>query len=398
MTERKESWISIAKAVALILVIFIHSTPRDALSGYLTGFVMPAFFILYGVSHNTRKCRYNLRKYIVNRARSLMIPYFVLNLVMILIYAVVYPQVNYGYAPVDVFFWILYGNGPVGKVNHLWFLRTMFFAIILFSIVDRFLHDKSITNRIAIAAIAPGIGVMLKFGLGFTLVPWGLDSILIAFSFMLIGSEIRRFRHLSPWSVNRHVDAIGLVGAFIVYSIITIMNGFVNIGESIYGVSIYNYMITGILGTYIVCLLSFYAGKLSGTLSRYATSFNNIGQEVYEIHPLLIVIIWQLLGGLDIWLVFPIEIASFALAIFLPSLFALYIISRVGILQVIFLGLRKTETGHPRPAFPVPEPNGDNGGECMEEQVIELVMKTRTIPEDQVDDLKINNLNAKNDH
>ncbi|MHA2024375.1 MAG: acyltransferase family protein [Candidatus Thorarchaeota archaeon] len=389
MTEKRESWITIAKAVALILVIFIHSTPRDALSGYLTGFVMPAFFILYGVSHNTRKCRYNLRKYIVNRARALMIPYFVLNLVMILIYAAVYPQVDYGYAPVDVFFWILYGNGPVGKVNHLWFLRTMFFAIIMFSIVDRFLHDKSVTSRLALAVITPGIGVLLKFVPGFTLftlVPWGLDSIFIAFSFMLIGSEIRRFRHISPWSVNYHVDVIGLVGAFIAYSIITIMNGFVNIGESIYGVSIYNYMITGILGTYIVCLLSFYAGKQSGTLSRYAKSFNNIGQEVYEIHPLLIVIIWQLLGGLNIWHVFPIEIASFAIAVLLPALFALYVIPRVGILQLAFLGLRTTETVHPKPTFPVPEPNGDNGEECFEEQVIELVMKTRSIPEDEEDD------------
>ena len=157
MTEKRESWITIAKAVALVLVIFIHSTPRDALSGFLTGFVMPAFFILYGVAHNSRKCRDNLKKYTLNRARALMIPYFVISLVMLAMYFVVYPQVDFGFPPSDFIFWTIYGNGPLGRVTHLWFLRTMFFAIILYSLVDYYLHDKSSASRLVIAALAPAI-------------------------------------------------------------------------------------------------------------------------------------------------------------------------------------------------------------------------------------------------
>jgi fucose 4-O-acetylase-like acetyltransferase len=392
MTEKRESWITIAKAITLILVIFIHSTPKDALTGYLTGFVMPAFFILYGVAHNPRKCRDNLRSYIVSRARALMIPYFILNLVMLVMYAAAYPQVDYGYPPVEYIFWIIYGNSPVGKINHLWFLRTMFFAIILFSLVDRYLHHRSIVSRLTIAAVTPSIGVLFKLGTGAGQVPWGVDAVFIALSFMLIGSEIRRYRHIAAWSVNRYVDAIGFVGAFIAYSALAMTNGFVNIGESIYGVFVYNYMITGILGTYILCLLSFYIGKHNDTLTQYARSFNNLGQEIYETHPLIIVITDRLLGGLAIWQVitlypnYPLVIVCFPLAIIVPYLFASKIICRVGILQLAFLGFRKIESVHPKPTFPVPEPNGNGDVECLEEQVIELVMKTKYIPETEEDD------------
>ena len=377
MTEKRESWITIAKAVALVLVIFIHSTPRDALSGYLTGFVMPAFFILYGVAHNSRKCRNSFKKYILNRARALMIPYFVLSLIMLGMYAAVYPYVDFGFPPSDFIFWLIYGNGPLGRVTHLWFLRTMFFAIILFSLVDRYFHNKSIVFRFIIMGAAPAIGVMLKFGTGVELVPWGMDAVFIALSYMLIGSEIRRQRHLSPWSVNPYVDTVGFVGALSAYTVFTFLNGFVNIGESTYGVFIYNYMLTGILGTYIVCLLSYYAGKNSSRITRYATSFNNLGQEIYEAHPLMIEANVQFLGGLALWESFtiynasPLLLLNFVFAIIFSYVIASQLIGRVGVLQLMFLGFRKTDKTHTKPTFPVPEPNGNNNIECVEEPISE---------------------------
>ena len=378
MKEKREAWITIAKATALVLVIFIHSNPaRDSFSSFLTGMVMPAFFVLYGVAHNSRKSRGNLKKYFISRARALMIPYFVLTLVMLVMYTAFYPQVDFGFTPTDFAFYSIYGNGPLGRVTHLWFLRTMFFAIILFAFVDRYLHNKSIVYRLILLASAPAIGTMLKYGTGVALVPWGMDSVLIALSFMMVGSEIRRYRHLSPWSVNPYVDVIGLAIAFAAYSYFTAVNGFVNIGESLYGLSIYNYMLTGILGTYIVCLLSYYAGKSSDRLTRYATSYNNLGQEIYEIHPLLIEFNVQFFGGLLIWesLTFypgaPLLIFNFITAIFVTYLIASQVVGRFGILQLAFTGFRKTKESHPKPTFPVPEPNGNNDVECVEEPISE---------------------------
>jgi len=371
MKEKREAWITIAKTAALVLVIFIHSNPyRDEFSIFLTGFVMPAFFVLYGVAHNSRKHRDNLKKYIISRARALMIPYLVLTLVMVVMYAAFYPQVDFGFTPTDFVFYSIYGNGPPNRVTHLWFLRTMFFAIILFTLVDRYLHDKSMVFRMIIMASAPAIGVFLKYGTGVQLVPWGMDSVLIALSFMLVGSEIRKYRHFSPWSVSPYVDVIGLVIAFAAYSYFTAVNGFVNIGESLYGISIYNYMLTGILGTYIVCLLSFYVGKHSTRLTRYATAYNKAGQEIYEVHPLIIEANVQWFGGLAIWELitfYPgalLLIFYFITTIIISYLIATQIIGRFGVLQLAFMGFRKTKDAYPKPPiFSEPELNGNNNTE-----------------------------------
>ncbi len=361
MTQKRESWITLAKTVALILVIFIHSTPRDEFTGYLTGFVMPAFFILYGVTHNAERKRDNLGKYILNRMRALMIPYIVLSFLMYAMYFAVYPTVDLGFNPAENIYWFIYGAGPPSRVNHLWFLRTMFFAIIFFSLIDRYLHDKPAASRFFILLITPGLGTMLKYSTGVELVPWGFDAVLIALSFMMIGSEIRRRIYLAPWSINPRVDFVGLITAFSIYSVLSLNNGFVNIGESLYGLSIYSYMITGVLGTYIVVLLSFYAAKRFTSLGNYATAFNNVGQEIYETHPLIIELNVQLFGGLAILqsLAFypnaPLLILNFPLSILFSYLFATKVVSRSGILQLMFLGFRKKKPVTPEPTIIAPE-------------------------------------------
>jgi fucose 4-O-acetylase-like acetyltransferase len=375
MTEKRESWITLAKAVALVLVIYIHSMPRNEISAYLTGFVMPAFFLLYGVTHNSKKVRNNLTKYISNRARALMIPYFALGFLMFIMYVVTYPTVDLGFPPVDYLFWTVYGNGPLGRVTHLWFLRTMFFAIILFSLLDRYLHDKSAIFRYFLIVVTPAIGVTFKFATGVEIVAWGIDSVFIALSFMLVGSEIRKHNQLKPWTKGPRIDLVVFLTALAVYSYLSLSNSFVNIGESLYGNSIYIYMVTGVLGTYIVSLLSFYALKRFTSLERYATSFNNLGQEIYENHPLMIEFNVQVLGGLAIWesLSFipggGMSLLNFAFSMIVSYFIASQVISRSGILQLMFLGFRKPPITFPKQTFPVPEPNGTDDIEPIEEVV-----------------------------
>ena len=386
MTGTRQSWITLAKAVALILVIYIHSTPRDLVSGYLTGFVMPAFFVLYGVTHNSGKVRSNLTKYISNRARALMIPYFVLGFLMFIMYVVTYPTVDLGFPPVDYIFWTIYGNGPLGRVTHLWFLRTMFFAIILFSIIDRYLHDKPAILRYILIAVTPAIGVAFKVE-GVEIVAWGIDSVFIALSFMMIGSEIRRHNQISPWSRGKYIDIVGFLSAIAVYSFLSLNNSFVNIGESIYGNSIYAYMVTGVLGTYIVSLFSYYAVLRFPSVAHYATKFNNLGQEIYETHPLMIELNVQLFGGLAFWSslafmpVAPMVFINFPFAIIFSYLFASKVISRSGILQLIFLGYRKPIVTLPKETFPVPIPNGNGEDKLTEEEEEEIKILEEVIIE-----------------
>jgi hypothetical protein len=356
----------LTKAAALLIVIFVHSTPRDLLTAILTGFVLPIFFILYGVTHNSEKYRDNLRKYFFGRLRSLMIPYIVLTIAMIVLYWVTYPQVDVGLTPLDFIFWSIYGNGPPGRVTHLWFLRTMFFAIALFSLVDRAVHDRSPVIRYIILLSAPAMAVGLKAVLGLDLVPWSIDSILVALSFMMIGQEIRRHRHMSSWSIRPSIDILLVMVASISCIFLSWYNGYVNIGESIYGQQVYVYILTGILGTYVVAVLSHHASIGSIRLSRAAATFNAYGQEVYEIHPLIIQTNIQLLSGLSLWTFLtvypgaPLFLLNFPLAILLSWFLASRVIVRSGALEIAFRGWKR-ERAAKEPSFSVPEINNSNG-------------------------------------
>jgi fucose 4-O-acetylase-like acetyltransferase len=365
LTDKRVSWIDLAKAAALLTVIFVHSTPRDTLSGILTGFVLPVFFLLYGVSHNEEKHRQNLRAYFASRFRSLMIPYLILTFGMVVLYWAAYPQVDVGLTPLDFVFWSVYGNGPPGRVTHLWFLRTMFFAIVLFSVVDRYLHDRSSAFRYLLILAAPAIGILPNILFGIALTPWSIDSVFVALSFMLMGHEIRRRRHTHSWSIGPSFDGVVGLLSLLGFLVLSWFNGYVNIGESIYGQSVYVYLVTGLLGTYVVSLASDYVCKSSTRLSRMAASFNAYGQEIYEIHPLIIEADIQLLGGLAIWNVLgvypgaPLFLLNFPMAIVLSWVLASQVIPRSGVLQFAFRGWRSRPASR-EPSFSVPEENNDD--------------------------------------
>lgn len=347
MSNHRVSWIDLAKSVSLVLVIVVHSLEINQFSAVLTGFVLPAFFILYGLAHNNEKHRYSIQKLVRNRFKSLMLPYILLSIAMVLIYTSVYSVVDVGLSPGEFVFWTIYGNGPIQRVSHLWYLRTMFFAIVVFSIFDRYLHDKPAALRFMIALGLPALGVMIRSVAGVELLPWGLDTTLIASSFVIMGNEIRKHQDFSSWGITPSFDAVAISLSLVVFVLLASFNGYVNIGVSIYGYSIYIYMLTGILGTYILSVLSYHACN-SFEISWAIAKFNRYNQEIYEIHPLMIELNVQLVGGLAIWnalLIFPdtpLFLINILTGVFVSWFLASKIISKSRFLQFIFLGRIKS--------------------------------------------------------
>ncbi|MGQ4912489.1 MAG: acyltransferase family protein [Candidatus Thorarchaeota archaeon] len=365
MTKQRISWIDIAKAIGLAGVIMVHSLPRDGFTSILTGSVIPIFFILYGIGHNNEKHRGNLKKYITARFRGLMIPYFILTAVMILLYWVTYPWVDFGFTPLDFVFWSIYGNGPPGRITHLWFLRVMFFAIILFSFLDKYLYDKPLVRYIILLG-SPQVAIMLKSASGVQFLPYAVDAVFVALSFMMLGNELRRFRHMASWSISPSFDAVAVPVSLVVYTILSWANGFVNIGESLYGQWIYLYFITGFLGTYVMCVLSYYISIHSRRLTAIATSFNRYGQEVYEIHPLIIETNVQLLGELTLLNAItvypgtPLFLLNLPMAIFLSWFIGAKVVSRSSILRFVFTG-RSQKPPERKPSVPISVPTEEGG-------------------------------------
>ncbi|MHA1948426.1 MAG: acyltransferase family protein [Candidatus Thorarchaeota archaeon] len=349
MSNGRVSWIDLAKSISLVFVILVHSLEVNQFSAILTGVAIPAFFILYGLAHNNEKHRESSGKLLRSRFKSLMIPYFILSIAMVIIYALVYTNVDLGFPPEEFVFWTIYGNGPIQRVSHLWYLRTMFFAILLFQVFDRYLHDKPAALRFIIALSLPALGVWTKSAAGVDLLPWSIDSIVISLSFMIVGNEIRKYQKLSSWGIDRSFDSIAMTLSIVSYILLASFNGYVNLGVSLYGVNIYLYMITGVLGTYILSVLSYHACN-HFDIALKISKFNDYAQEIYELHPLMIELNVQLVGGLAIWNLFlifpdsPLFLFNIFTAVFVSWLIASRVITKSRILQIMFLGKIKFRT------------------------------------------------------
>jgi len=351
MSNNRVSWIDLAKSISLIFVIVVHCLEINAVSAVLTGSAIPVFFILYGLAHNNKKHRDNSRSLIWSRFKSLMIPYFILSVAMVLIYFAVYSytSIDVGLTPQEFGFWTIYGNGPIQRVSHLWYLRSMFFAIVLFQVFDKYLYDKPAALRFIIAFSLPAIGVWMKVASGLVLLPWSIDSIVISLSFMIVGNEIRRYRSLESWGVDRSFDAVALVLSATLFVMIAYINGYVNIGMSIYGVNIYLYMVTGLLGTYMLSILSYHA-TTNFDIARAISKFNDYSQEIYELHPMMIELNVQFVGGIALFnlvVIFPdspLFLFNLLTAVFLSYLIASRVIKRSSVLQFMFLGKIKYRT------------------------------------------------------
>jgi hypothetical protein len=124
---------------------------------------------------------------------------------------------------------------------------------------------------------------------------------------------------------------------------IAYINGYVNIGMSIYGVNIYLYMVTGLLGTYMLSILSYHA-TTHFDIARTISRFNDYAQEIYELHPMMIELNVQFVGGIALFNIFvifpdsPLFLFNLLTAVFLSWFIASKVIKRSSILQFMFLG------------------------------------------------------------
>ena len=80
-TTRRLAYIDIAKAIALMLIVYSH-TANCYGQIYLGSFFIAAFFLLSGY---TSKYNESWKQHLIKRAQRLLIPYLLFNVVFILL-------------------------------------------------------------------------------------------------------------------------------------------------------------------------------------------------------------------------------------------------------------------------------------------------------------------------
>ena len=325
----------------------------DASTTFLASFAIALFFIMAGLTYNGDKHRNNLKAYAISRGRQLLIPYFILYIIMIVLFIPLGGLVDTYLTPADVVFWFLYGAGPPGQATYLWFLPVLYFGLILFALIEKATHSIKSVVRWPLVVLLPVLAFLITDQFSPMLVPWRVNSVLIATAFCIIGHEMQKLNGLNLWRTSsKLVDVVVFAILSVILFTAALYNGFFNFVEDSFGKNAWLYIVTGTSGSIIVFMLSsFFSSRRFGFIGENS-------QIIYEIHPvffylapiLMLVFGWSLAAyDASITLFWPLRLLlGFGLAI--P--FAMLVL-RNRVLSLIFRGKSDVYQG------PITEEHGE---------------------------------------
>ena len=145
-------WIDIAKGIAIICVFLGHTiTTEGVLSSFIYLFHMPLFFMLSGYCFSAKR---DFGPFVLNKLKTVVLPIFTIGLTGAVLVALA--GVFIQHQSVD-WKWIFL-NPIVQYKEHslLWYLASLFVAIIIFYVIVKLTKDKPVP----IILISLGLGII----------------------------------------------------------------------------------------------------------------------------------------------------------------------------------------------------------------------------------------------
>lgn len=250
--NNRELWLDIAKAFGIFMVVInhleIHIPPVTFFGGMI---YMPVFFVVAGYTY--RRKEESFKDFAVGKAKRLLIPYFVCNLLLVAFFTVRNEGISKP-AMIGIFYSrsMLMAPGSIWNMALMpalnaptWFLTCLFLCLCFYSLIDRKFGEVR-KRRIAIV-IAMAVGVILRT-VSPALLPWSLENALFFLGLLEVGRFLKE-EGLSWLRKNEWIYANFLI-AFVALSY---LQGSVNVSISEYGRSMILYFFTGALGS-ILCM------------------------------------------------------------------------------------------------------------------------------------------------
>ncbi|MFX1484927.1 MAG: acyltransferase family protein [Promethearchaeota archaeon] len=343
-------WIDVSKGIGIILVVLVHSIIPliNSITTHLSSFAIPLFFVLAGLTYDSERHQYRLKRLAKVRGQQFLVPYFCLYTIIMILFYLVPNAVETYLTPDQLVFWFFYGSGPPNQSTHLWFLPVLYFGFVLFIIIDRLLVNLPRYTRLILVPSLAVIATGINSSFAPMLVPWHLGSIIIAAIFMLIGNEIRNQYGMMSWSTKFKVlDVVLIVALSSLLILLSELNGFTDIAVDNLGNSVWLYLINGTIGTSVVFIAASLLADQSVFTRTRLSQLGNMSQEVYEFHPLTFLLMTPILL-LTGWALVDIQtnfnnlwILRFSLGMIVSILVVVFVIRKNRFLSVIFTGFQQ---------------------------------------------------------
>ena len=284
---KRLAFIDVAKGIATVLVIIGHlKYTNPVVQAWLYTFHIPLFFFLSGYVINFDKYN-NLIDFIIKKFKNTIVPYFLLSIVTwVFVECINNPIQSMDMDSFRKFLGIFICVKGTPYYLTLWFIISLFFAQIILYILNKFNNDKKMIISLVVLFFV-AIYISYIYEPGWILVS---DTIPMATVFLGIGFLVRKHQ---KW-----FEKIYNLGYFIVFSVLTIILGFMNLGDiarvDLYYQDLGNpllYFVSAMCGIFMTLIFSKYFDKLK--LIRYIGTNSLV---FYAFHrPIFIPVVYHLI-------------------------------------------------------------------------------------------------------
>lgn len=188
MTAKRELWADYSKGICILLVYIGH---LDFISPFLRTFIylfhMPMFFFCMGSYCNTNL---NFKKYIIKKARQLLMPYFVVSICdNVILRTIVIPTGGGKLEIAKAMIGILIQVRGTEYIAPYWFLTASFVASMLYWILRHLIRNIKFELLITCAI---SYAFIYLFNITGIALPWHIDEAFPCLIYIYIGYIIRK--------------------------------------------------------------------------------------------------------------------------------------------------------------------------------------------------------------
>lgn len=254
--DNRLEFIDIAKGLGIILVVIGHVSINNMLNTWIFSFHMPLFFVISGYLNSCNKKYVSNKKYIVQKFKRLLIPYFIFSNLSYIYWIMIERNIrgdNISVTRPFINIFIAMGGSDNYIFNAvMWFLPCLFITEVIFYYISK----KNNKNRVVVLLIISSIiGYLISCYIN-TRIIWCIDIMFTSLVFYGIGYYGFYNKLLINDTYNNKKEYyLLLIISFLLLTIISQLNGRIDMNNNILQ-NYFMFYIAALTGVFFIFLIS----------------------------------------------------------------------------------------------------------------------------------------------
>lgn len=266
MKNNRIDYIDFIRGVGIILMIMGHVWFGEIFDKWIHAFHMPLFFVVSGFFYTKN----NKRTYLTivkKNVLSLIVPYIVLSTFYLILYYLLY---GYNSMLGMIKYVCLFNTTTFPIAGAMWFLTSLFWTIIIYTSMDRLIHNNILKNIIFICIPV----VITFFSSKMMVLPFGLSQSIVGIGFYHFGNKLYKYKDSKLLVKIKRMNILFVFLLFVINSIIILSNKNINMRISLYD----NFILFWINAIVAILILWYCSRKICEYNFKSINFIKNIGE------------------------------------------------------------------------------------------------------------------------